>query len=109
MSTTEPRRYLAIHLDGGHTVSGNPRRGWLVYLDTPETPLLGWVEEGYMGDAALYIAIPCAELNWSDKAVRANFADRNLRKSGRVRFISSISVPFAAVRNARRKPFALPA
>lgn len=101
------RRYLAVKLDAGNDRNGNPRRGWLVYLDTQPERLLGWIEEEYMGEAALYVAIPCAELNWSDRAVTGSRADRDLRDSGRVRVVCSLKVPYSEIREARRTPFKL--
>lgn len=98
------RRYLAVKLDAGNDRNGNPRRGWLVYLDTPESPILGWVEEGYSGNAELYRSILSAEQPDRSPTPRQCF---DLRDSGRVRVLCSLSVPFAEVREARRSPFSL--
>lgn len=110
-STVEPwtptRRYLAVKLDAGNDRNGNPRRGWLVYEDSPICPLLGWIEEGYSGWAALYAGILCAELD-DPKAIPSTRELADLRdKSGRVREVCSVSVPFSEVRDARRNPFSL--
>lgn len=102
-----PRRYLAVKLDADNCSNGNPRRGWLVYLDTPDSPLLGWIEEEYMGWAALYSTIlraedPTANPNPGSRQC-ADFRDH----SGRVRELCSLKVPYSEIREARRSPFKL--
>lgn len=104
--TPAPRRYLAVKLDAGNDTSGNPRRGWLIYLDTPESPILGWVEEGYCGDIEMHRSILSAEQPDRSPTPRQCF---DLRDSGRVRVLCSMSVPYSEIREARRTPFKLPA
>lgn len=96
--------YIAIKLDAGNDRNGNPRRGWLVYLDIPNAPLLGWVEEGYSGSTELYRSILGAEDPNGSPTPRQCF---DLRDGGRVRVVCSLSVPFAEVRSARKHPFTL--
>ena len=100
------RRYLAVKLDAGNDRNGNPRRGWLIYLDAPESPILGWVEEGYSGDMELHRSILSAEQPDRSPTPRQCF---DLRDSGRVRGVCSLKVPYSEIREARRTPFKLPA
>lgn len=49
--------YLAIHVNAGHTPSGNPKRGWYV-VDHRTGDAIDFVEEGYEGRGALKRAYP---------------------------------------------------
>lgn len=105
------RRYLVVKIDAGNDRNGNPRRGWLVYEDSPGSPWLGWIEEGYGGWSLLYHAILCAE--WlRDRGTPAQIptiADiLEMRDSGRVRIVCSLDVPYSEVRASRASPFRLP-
>jgi len=42
---------LAIYLDAGHNVNGNPRRGWLIVDGSGNR--VDFVDEGYAGRSAL--------------------------------------------------------
>ena len=44
-----------VHLDAGHNVNGNPRRGWLIFdqYGYPDKVTGGYLEEDYTGEAAL--------------------------------------------------------
>jgi hypothetical protein len=54
-----PLRHLAIHVDAGHDVNGNPRRGWLI-IDTKSGDSFDFVTEGYRGTGALKMTYPDA-------------------------------------------------
>ena len=42
---------LAIYIDAGHTVSGNPKRGWIITDD--QGNFTDFVDEGYAGHSAV--------------------------------------------------------
>jgi hypothetical protein len=42
---------LAIYIDAGHSVSGNPKRGWIIADD--DGAFINFVDEGYEGVSAL--------------------------------------------------------
>ena len=42
---------MLIYIGTTNTTSGNPRRGWL--RTTAAGQPLGWIEEGYLGSAAI--------------------------------------------------------
>lgn len=52
-------RKLAVYMNAGNDRNGNPRRGWLV-LDSDTGEALDYVDEGYLGPAALALAHPGA-------------------------------------------------
>lgn len=101
------RRYLAVKLDAGNDRNGNPRRGWLVYQDAPESPILGWVEEDYKGDSFLYFHLLATEDRSIPARIPTTVDVREFRDSGRVRVVCSLSVPYSEIREARRTPFKL--
>ena len=114
--------YIAIKLNAGNDVNGNPRRGWLVYHDLPTDarewagglPCLGWIEEGYRySSVAEAIAAYEARVNidaaGTDERVRLARAGSDLTASGRLRELGYFAVPYSEIREAREAPFKLPA
>lgn len=47
-----PRAHMAIYVEAGHDVNGNPRRGWAI-LHRMTGDLIDFVDEGYKGSASL--------------------------------------------------------
>lgn len=56
-----PKAYLAVKVNAGNNINGNPRRGWATI--NPKTgEMVDFVDEGYRGDSALKLACPrCVE------------------------------------------------
>lgn len=52
-----PRAHIAIYLEAGHDVNGNPRRGWAIVHRTTGS-LIDFVDEGYRGNPALTRVYP---------------------------------------------------
>lgn len=48
--------YYSVKLCAKQDINGNPRRGWLVY--NREADLVGFVDEGYVGERALFNRFP---------------------------------------------------
>ncbi len=54
-----PRPQFVVKIRAGHTVNGNPRRGWVV-MNSRTGDMVDFVDEGYTGEAALRRQFPHA-------------------------------------------------
>lgn len=52
-----PRWWTAVKVNAGHSATGNPRRGWVI-IDHRTGDMLDFVDEGYLGRAALTRTYP---------------------------------------------------
>lgn len=70
---------VAVKVNAGHDVNGNPRRGWIV-LSCKSGDMVDFVDEGYEGDSKLRRKHPTAAVGPTIKVVPGEY--RQLKKEG---------------------------